>query len=157
MKRLNILILVGLVATGAVEDRPVAYWSFKTTPSTLVTESLEPGDEIDLVFTAELARDWIVYSTDFSAAIGPQPTVFEVIPDDSFEVVGLVKAVDASRRKEKIWGTDVRYFARKAEFRQRIRVLKPDYLVKGVIRGQYGSEQTGASLPFEQVFVFSIQ
>ncbi len=118
---------------------------------------LEPGDEIDLIFTATLDPEWCVYSTDFSADAGSQTTTFEIIPDDSFEGVGGIRSVEPRRKKDKAGNMEVSYFASKAEFRQRIRVLSPDYIVKGVIRGQYCNEKKRLCLPFEQLFVFSIQ
>ncbi|KAA9349595.1 protein-disulfide reductase DsbD domain-containing protein [Larkinella humicola] len=157
MKRFLVLIPLVLLLAGAVADKPVAYWTFKTTPSTLAPAELEPGDEIDLIFTATLDPEWLVYSSDFSADAGPPPTTFEIIPDDSFETVGGIRSVDPRRKKDRTGGVEVSYFESKAEFRQRIRVLSPDYIVKGVIRGRYCSEKKGLSLPFEQLFVFSIQ
>lgn len=147
------LLLSAIVATAFVGDEPGAKWTFTTSPATLPNE-LEVGDEFDLVFTARLGKEWLLYSSDFKGDVGPQPTAFYFEPDDSFEPVGEVKPVAPKRKKDRVWETDVSYFTQKAEFRQRIRLLKPDYRVSGVIKGQLCSEKNGVCVPFERLFLF---
>ena len=93
-------------------------------------------------------------SSDFRGDVGPQPTAFYFEPDHSFETVGEIKAVASKRKKDRVWETEVSYFTQKAEFRQRIRLLKPDYRVTGVIKGQLCSEKNGVCVPFERLFLF---
>lgn len=162
MKRFLILFSLVFALTSArpyqtPDDQPVARWTFTTSPSGIKENLLESGDQIDLIFTATLDKDWLVYSSDFKADMGPQPTTFEFMPDDTFEFVGSVEPIAPKRKKDKTWDTEVSYFTPKAEFRQRIRVLKPDYGVRGIIRGQYCSEKKGLCVPFEQIFGFSVQ
>lgn len=162
MKRLLVLLSLVTLLTSArqhrvVADKPVARWTFTTSPAGIKEDLLQSGDQIDLIFTATLEKDWYVYSSDFKADIGPQPTTFEFMPDDSFEFIGSIEPVSPKRKKDKTWDIDVSYFDAKAEFRQRIRILKPDYGARGVIKGQYCSEKKGLCIPFEQVFGFSVQ
>lgn len=162
MKRFLLLVSLVVALSGArqrvlITEKPVARWTFTTSPSDIKENLLESGDQIDLIFTATLDKDWLVYSSDFTADMGPQPTTFEFMPEDSFEFVGSIEPVSPKRKTDKTWNTEVSYFAPRAEFRQRIRILKPDYGVRGIIRGQYCSEKKGLCIPFEQLFTFSVQ
>jgi cbb3-type cytochrome oxidase subunit 3 len=38
------------------------------------------GEQIDLVFTAIVEKDWYVYSSDFDPDLGPQVTTFTLNP-----------------------------------------------------------------------------
>lgn len=158
--RLLHLVVFTLLLTGARPsqdtEEPVAQWSFTTFPTQLKEDVLEPGDQIDLVFTATLDKEWLLYSSDFKADIGPQPTTFEFMPDDTFELVGGIQPVSPKWKQDKTWDINVSYFTPKAEFRQRVRLLKADYGIRGVIQGQYCSEKKGLCVPFQQRFGFSV-
>ncbi len=148
-----VILLLATLTTAFVGDESGAKWTFTTAP-TVLPEHLEVGDEFDLIFTAKLDKEWLLYSSDFKGDVGPQPTAFYFEPDDSFETVGEVKPIAPKRKKDRVWETDVSYFTQKAEFRQRIRLLKPDYRVTGVIKGQLCSEKNGVCVPFERLFLF---
>ncbi|GAB3989620.1 hypothetical protein GCM10028807_14920 [Spirosoma daeguense] len=150
------MLLTGARQVQDPDEPVVAQWKFTTFPAKLNERILEPGDQIDLVFTATLDKDWLVYSSDFKADIGPQPTTFEFMPDDTFELVGSIQPIAPQWKNDKTWDVKVSYFTPKAEFRQRIRVLKPDYGVRGIIQGQYCSEKQGLCIPFQQRFGFSV-
>jgi thiol:disulfide interchange protein DsbD len=153
MKRFIQLMSLLTLLTAFKADEPGAKWTFTVTP-TVPDTILEAGDELDLVFTARLDKEWLLYSSDFRGDVGPQPTAFYFEPDHSFETVGEIKAVASKRKKDRVWETEVSYFTQKAEFRQRIRLLKPDYRVTGVIKGQLCSEKNGVCVPFERLFLF---
>jgi thiol:disulfide interchange protein DsbD len=153
MKAFVILLVLATLTTAFVGDETGAKWTFTTSPTTLPSE-LEVGDEFDLIFTAKLDKEWLLYSSDFKGDVGPQPTAFYFEPDDSFETVGEVKPIAPKRKKDRVWETDISYFTQRAEFRQRIRLLKPDYHVTGVIKGQLCSEKNGVCVPFERLFLF---
>ncbi|MBD2705549.1 hypothetical protein IC229_33380 [Spirosoma sp. BT702] len=158
--RVYALVVLTFLLTGARHhqdsEEPVAQWKFTTFPTGLKEDVLEPGDLIDLVFTATLDKEWLLYSSDFKADIGPQPTTFEFMPDDTFELVGGVQPVSPKWKQDKTWDVKVSYFTPKAEFRQRVRLLKADYGIRGVIQGQYCSEKKGLCVPFQQRFGFSV-
>lgn len=154
MKAFVTLFLLAIGTTAFVGDEPWAKWTFTTSPATLPNE-LEVGDEFDLIFTAKLDKEWLLYLSDFRGNAGPQPTAFYFEPDDSFETVGEVKPVAPKRKKDRLWETNVSYFTQKAEFRQRIRLLKSDYHVTGVIKGQLCREKNGVCVPFERLFLFN--
>ncbi len=153
MKTTGILLLLAILTTAFTGDEPGAAWTFTTTP-TVPSDKLEAGDELDLVFTARLDKEWLLYSSDFRGDVGPQPTAIYFEPDDSFETVGEVTPVAPKRKKDRVWETDVSYFTQKAEFRQHIRLLKPEYHITGVIKGQLCSEKNGVCVPFERLFLF---
>lgn len=147
------LCLLLTLLTAFRADEPGVSWTFTVTPS-VPDNILVAGDELELVFTARLSKDWLLYSSDFRGDVGPQPTAFYFEPDHSFETVGEVKSVAPKRKKDRVWETEVSYFTQKAEFRQRIRLLTPGYRVTGVIRGQLCSEKNGVCVPFERLFLF---
>ncbi len=153
MKRFIQLVGLLTLLTAFRADEPGATWAFTITP-TVPADKLEAGDELDLVFTARLEKEWLMYSSDFRGDVGPQPTAIYFEPDDSFETVGEVTPVAPKRKKDRVWETEISYFTQKAEFRQRIRLLKPDYHITGVIKGQLCSEKKGVCVPFERLFLF---
>ena len=153
MKKAVQLLCLLLLLASFRPDEPGLTWLFTKAPAGLPDE-LEAGDEFDLVFTAKLGKDWVMYSSDFKGDIGPQPTAFYFEPDDSFEVVGDITPVSPKRKKDRVWETDIAYFAQKAEFRQHIRLKKADYRITGVIKGQLCSEKNGVCVPFERFFIF---
>lgn len=122
-------------------------WGFAATAT-----SAMPGQEIDLIFRAKLDKDWLTYASDFEGDVGPQPTAVEFLPNGTFEPVGPLVSVGAKRKVDKTWGTEVGYFTGRAEYRQRVRILRFDYFFTGVIRGQWCSEKKGLCVPFEEVF-----
>lgn len=153
MKAFVTLLMLPILLTAFVGDEPGAKWTFTTYPAVL-PDKLEAGDEFDLVFTARLDKEWLLYSSDFKGDVGPQPTAFYFEPDHSFETVGEVIPVAPKRKKDRVWETDVSYFTQKAEFRQRIRLLTSDYRVTGMIKGQLCSEKNGVCVMFERLFLF---
>ncbi|MEM9391829.1 MAG: disulfide bond formation protein DsbD, partial [Bacteroidota bacterium] len=46
------------------------------------------GEEITLVFTATIDKDWYLYSSDFDPDCGPMVTTFTFNEDASYELVG---------------------------------------------------------------------
>ncbi len=153
MKRFVQLVALLTVLTAFRADEPGAIWAFTITP-TVPADKLEVGDELDLVFTARLDKEWLLYSSDFKGDVGPQPTAIYFEPDDSFETLGDVKPITPKRKKDRVSETEISYFTQKAEFRQRIRLLKPEYHITGVIKGQLCSEKKGVCVPFERLFLF---
>lgn len=110
------------------------------------------GEEIEVILTAQLPRGWILYSSDFTAEIGPQPTQFLFSASDSYGVVGPVASIKPKRKKDKTWDTELGYFEERAEFRQKIKVLKPGFAITGRIKGQLCNETDGTCSLFEEKF-----
>jgi hypothetical protein len=151
MRKVLFFLLPALLWAGAgfAQDRKEAQWSYR-----LSRTALQPGDEAELIFTAKLEKGWQLYSTDFKADIGPQPTRFEFVSNGTFEVLGDVTPVSPLHKKDKTWEIDVSFFTRQAEFRQKVRIDKLDYFFTGFIHGQLCNEKNGVCIPFRQAFQF---
>lgn len=139
-----VLLAATLVAQPA--SKP-AQWSIA-----LSQPAAAVGEEIDVIVTARVAAHWIVYSSDFKAEIGPQPTQVIFDPSDAFRPIGEVTSVNPRRKKDQTWDTEFGYFEGRAEFRQKIKVLKAGFVVTGRIKGQLCNERDGTCTLFDEKF-----
>jgi thiol:disulfide interchange protein len=69
--------------------------------------------------------------------------------------VGKIKPIGAKKKYDELWGGEYTYFTKKAEFRQRIRVLQDNPLIKGSFEYQVCSEKDGKCVPGEEAFDFT--
>jgi thiol:disulfide interchange protein DsbD len=145
-----------LAASAAPAQGPVADGDALTWRVDLVPQSARPGDEAELVFSAAIAHGWILYSCDFSAAMGPRPARFNFEANQAVAFLGPVRAVNALRRKDKTWGTQYRYFEKQAEFRQKVRVVTRPLSINGHIDGQTCHEEDGLCMLFHKQFSVSV-
>ena len=127
-------------------------WSVQVTPT-----HPQPGDTVELVFTADIASGWILYSSDFSAEIGPRPARFSFEPTPGLELVDGVRAVKALRRKDKTWKAEYAYFEQRAEFRQKVKLTAPVKTITGRIDGQTCFEENGLCQLFRKTFTTSLE
>jgi len=98
-------------------------WFFKT-------EQLTPG-EATLVITAKAEKKWHIYSQDIPDG-GPIPTTFIFVKSGSYEKVGKVTEGKPIIDNDPLFGMTLKYYAEKAVFKQKIRVLsKKDFVIKG--------------------------
>jgi hypothetical protein len=145
-----------LAATAAPAQGPVADGNALTWRVDLVPQSARPGDEAELVFSAEIAHGWILYSCDFSADMGPRPARFNFEANEAVSFLGPVQAVNPLKRKDKTWGTQYTYFERQAEFRQKVRVVARPLSINGHIDGQTCHEEDGSCTLFHKQFSVSL-
>lgn len=138
-----VLGLLGSVAAFAAEA-PVR-WSV-----TLSKAGPAVGEEIEIVVSAQIAPHWIVYSNDFKAEIGPQPTEFSFGSEGSFQAIGPVIPIDAKRGKDKAWETDYTYFSERGVFRQKVKVLATPVHGELFIKGQLCNERDGTCTLFKE-------
>ncbi len=107
-------------------------------------------EEIELVFEVNIKQDWYIYSTEFKAE-EPTRAEFTFAPDASYQLVGKVQPINPKRKFDDTWGAEVAYFEKKAEFRQKIKVLSKDLKVAGSFLFQTCSNVTGMCLRPETV------
>jgi thiol:disulfide interchange protein DsbD len=109
--------------------------------------ALVVGQEVDLVFTATLDKDWYLYSSEFPCEDGPIKTsiLFEKHP--SYEAVGPLVAINPTDKHDEIFDCDVKIFKTRAEFRQRIRIKQPALVIKGEYDYQVCTEVDGRCIP----------
>lgn len=110
------------------------------------------GEEIEIIFTSDIKKDWYMYSNDFSDTLGPIVTSFDFKKHPSYKLVGKPKPIHPKRKFEEAWGGEVSYFTGKAEFRQKIRILAENPQVSGTIEFQECSNVTGVCVLFDHDF-----
>ena len=122
MKRLMITLwvaLFALIAQGQMVD-PVHFTS--------KLKMLKDG-EAEIVFSATIDNGWHVYSTDMGND-GPISATFNVVKLEGAEKVGKLKPRgNVIKQYDKMFGMELRFFEKKAEFVQRIRFTKAKYTI----------------------------
>jgi hypothetical protein len=117
-----------------------------------VPAQAKPGDEVEIVFRADIGSGWILYSSDFEMEIGPRPAKFTFDANPALSLVGPVQAVGPKRKKDATFGEEYTYFASHAEFRQKAKVLASLKTVSGRINAQTCFEESGLCELFRENF-----
>lgn len=125
----------------------------KITAGTSVTTGAV-GDEIELIFKAEIDKNWYIYSLGFDEECGPIPISIVLDKHPSFELVGGVVAINDKQKHDKIFDCDVRIFEGAGEFRQKIKILSPDLTLRGTYEGQVCTEIDGKCVLFDGDLAF---
>lgn len=118
-------------------------------------KEVEIGDEIDLIFFVDIQKDWYLYSTDFDPDLGPMVTEFNFKPNNSYALVGGIKAVNPEKRYDDLWEGEYTYFENKAEFRQTVKVLSKNLMIEGDYAYQVCTDIDGKCIPFDDDFSFT--
>ncbi|MFD2514683.1 cytochrome c biogenesis protein CcdA [Pontibacter locisalis] len=127
-----------------------ATWSYDVSKKQVAV-----GEEVELIFNAKIDKDWYLYSSDFDPDLGPMVTEFKFQKHPSYELVGKLVPVKPKKKYDDLWGGEYTYFTGTAQFRQKIRVLKPDLLVKGSYEYQVCTDVDGRCIPFDDTFTFT--
>ncbi|WP_106598693.1 protein-disulfide reductase DsbD domain-containing protein [Dyadobacter jiangsuensis] len=112
----------------------------------------QPGEQVEVVFFADINKNWKLYSSDFKGDIGPLPTEFAFNPNNAYQLVGEVKAVKPLKAVDPTWDKAYTYFTDKAEFRQTIKIAKSGGRISGTIKGLLCSNEDGLCVPFKESF-----
>ncbi|GAB3822557.1 hypothetical protein GCM10028895_27310 [Pontibacter rugosus] len=127
-----------------------ATWSYDVSKKQVAT-----GEEVELIFNVKIDKDWYLYSSDFDPDLGPMVTEFKFQKHPSYELIGKIVPVKPKKKYDDIWEGEYTYFTGTAQFRQKIRVLKPDLLVKGTYEYQVCTDVDGRCIPFDDDFSFT--
>jgi thiol:disulfide interchange protein DsbD len=152
------LLALGLAAATVFAATPESAsnealrWHVEVQPS-----GARVGQSVELVFTADIATGWILYSSDFNVDIGPRPARFTFESAPGLQLVGNVEAVKSLRRKDRTWGTEYAYFSGRAEFRQKAKLVAPLQSIDGHIDGQTCFEKSGLCELFHQTFSATLE
>ena len=149
LKNSLIVLLVLLSAVLHAQILQPAQWSYEVS-----SDQVKKGEQIDLIFRAEIDPDWYLYSTDFDPDLGPMVTEFNFIPNDSYELVGEIKPIGSKQAYDEIWEGEYTYFKGNAEFRQTITILDEQYNISGNYIYQVCSDIDGKCIPFDEEFRF---
>ncbi|MTI40714.1 protein-disulfide reductase DsbD family protein [Fulvivirga lutimaris] len=112
------------------------------------------GDQLDLIFTATIDHDWYLYSSDFDPDCGPMVTTFTFEEDDSYELIGGLRAIDPIEKFDDIFECNVKIFKKKGIFKQTIKVLSENLNIAGNYEFQVCSDIDGKCIPFDYDFEF---
>ncbi len=118
------------------------------------TETTKIGNELDLIFSATIDNNWYLYSSEFNCEDGPIKTTFSFTPNASYQLVGSIKAINPLDKHDENFECDVKIFKKKAEFRQRIKILSTKLKITVEYEYQVCSDLTGLCVPGDGEFVF---
>lgn len=105
------------------------------------------GDVVEVTFTSVIEKDWYMYSNDFDPNLGPIAAEFNFEKNATYKLVGKATPIGSKKHYEEIWKGDVSIFKKKAVFKQKIQVLKPNPIIKGSIYFQECNEISGVCMP----------
>lgn len=121
------------------------------------TNSFKKVDDstYDLIFTADIEKDWVLYSHYIEEG-GPIPTTLYFEEGDHFSVEGEIKESQENRKEgmDPIFEMKVAKFTKKAVFTQRITVSDPSVPIVGYI--EYMSCDDQKCIPLEEEFSFTL-
>ncbi|MDX5482662.1 MAG: thioredoxin family protein [Hymenobacteraceae bacterium] len=143
-----LLLMITLLAQAQVL-KP-ATWSYDASKKQVAV-----GEEVELIFNVRIDKDWYLYSSDFDPDLGPMVTEFTFQKHPSYELVGKIVPVKPKKKYDDLWGGEYTYFVGTAQFRQKIRVLQPNLLVKGNYEYQVCTDVDGRCIPFDDEFAFT--
>jgi thiol:disulfide interchange protein DsbD len=112
------------------------------------------GDAVELTFSAEIEKGWYLYSSDFSPELGPLVTTFPFNKNDTYELIGKITPVNPKKKYDEMWGGEYTYFTKNAEFKQKIKILKPKVKINVSVSCQACTEEDGRCVPIEEDFTF---
>lgn len=145
----RVLIFV-LCCSGSVIGqnlKDISHWKVSFSKS-----DAKPGEQVEVVFSADIDKNWKLYSSDFKGDIGPLPTEFAFNPTNAYQLVGEIRAVKPLKAVDPTWDKAYTYFTDKAEFRQTIKLAKAGGKVSGTIKGLLCSNVDGLCVPFKESF-----
>jgi thiol:disulfide interchange protein len=143
--RLIALLLFPLATFAQLKQKPD--WNIAFSKA-----EVKVGDELEIIFTSPIEKDWYMYSNDFDENLGPIVASFDFAANPSYKLIGKPKPIGAKRKYEEVWEGEVSYFTGKAEFRQKLRILAAKPVIKGTIEFQECSNITGVCVLFEHDF-----
>lgn len=153
MKRGILFILsICLFITGFAQaqvQKAKAHWTYSFSKP-----EVKKGETVDLVFTATIDKDWYMYSSDFDPDLGPMLTTFTFEKNNTFEVVGKLKPQNPKTKFEEVWQGNVRYFEGKGVFKQTVKILADNPVIKGASEYQTCSHVSGLCIPGGEDFEF---
>ena len=142
------LLLFQLSAFAQLQSSPDWTFSFGK-------QEVKLGEETELIFKADIPKDWYLYSSDFDPELGPMVTEFIFNENSTYELVGDIRPIDPKKKYDDLWEGEYTYFTGTAEFRQKVRILEPNPQISGTISYQICSDVSGQCIPFDTDFSFN--
>lgn len=124
-------------------------WSYS-----LSQKEVKIGETVELIFKAEIDEVWYLYSSDFDPNLGPTVTTFSFEKSNTFKTIGKIRPVGAKEKYDSTWEGKVRFFKKHAEFRQTVKILTANPVIKVNFYYQVCSDIEGKCIPFTEDYVF---
>ncbi len=118
----------------------------------LSKKDIKVGETLEVLIKGDIKDTWHVYSNDFNPDLGPIVASFNFEENDSYELVGDVKPINAHKHYDETWKGEVSYFEKTAEFRQTIKVLTDNLKITGSFAYQACSDVSGQCVNGEEDF-----
>ncbi len=144
----TISILLSVFCAEAQTEKPIR-WVFS-----LSKNEVKQGEVVEIIMKAEINPDWYLYSSDFETG-GPTVTSITFENNGSFKSIGELKPFGTKEKYDSLFELKVRYFVKHAEFRQKVKILKVNPLIKGTLMYQVCSDREGKCIPYEESLVFN--
>jgi len=107
------------------------------------------GDMAEIVFSATIDDGWHVYSTDLGND-GPISATFNAVKMEGVQTVGKLEPRGKETKKfDKMFGMELRFFEQKAAFVQKVRFTRPEYDIDCYL--EYGACSDEMCLPPSEV------
>lgn len=117
---------------------------------------VKKGEEVELVFTAILDDTWFIYSSENDLKTGPVPAEFAFKPNDGYELLGEIVPVDFKEKYDEVFKGQVSYKDKKATFKQKVKILKDNPVIRGEYYYQVCTTIDGMCVLGEGEFEFKI-
>ncbi|MCC5944417.1 MAG: thioredoxin family protein [Bernardetiaceae bacterium] len=150
------LLLVALSDNSAMAQiQTPAKWKSYHKPNA----DIAVGSIVTLYFEATIDKDWYLYSSDFDPDLGPMVTTFAFEESDSYQRIGNIEPQNPKKKYDDLWGGEYTYFVGTGVFTQKIKILKPNPIVKAQANVDYQvcTDKTGQCIPLEEDFSFEIK
>ena len=145
-----ILLVLVLTIPGFTQILQPASWSYDQS-----AKEISIGDEAELIFYADIDAEWYLYSSDFDPDCGPMVTTFTFEEHSSYELVGGIRPINPKDKYDDIFECDIRIFEGRGEFRQTIKILETNPVIRGSYSYQVCTDVDGKCIPFDDEFEFN--
>lgn len=150
MKLLKLTLVIAILAVGkATYSQIIEAPKWK---AIILDNSYKEGDTITVKFSANIPKDWYMYSSDFDPDLGPTITEFTFNKSPKFKVLGPVVPVGAKRKYDELFDGEYTYFTKKAIFKQQFKIEKKNARIMAQVVYQLCSHVTGQCIPFTSDF-----
>src|SRR5688572_26374503 len=109
----KILFILALVFTGSLlwaQIEKHVSWTY-----TVSKQEIKIGDEVDLIFTGKIDKNWYVYSTDMDPNLGPTLPEFTFDKHASYKLIGNIVPIHSKHKYDEVWKGNISIFVDKAE------------------------------------------
>ncbi|MFG6686749.1 protein-disulfide reductase DsbD domain-containing protein [Mariniflexile sp. HNIBRBA6329] len=152
MKIITILHFLLGAATMSAQILTPAQWNIG-----LSKKVVHQGETVELIFSIRLEKNWHLYSNIQDYTLGPLPTTFNFDPHTSFKLLESVVPIGSQKEFDPVFEVYVNYFENTAEFRQKVKILSKNPLIKGFYEYQMCNIMDGKCIMQADDFKFHIQ